>query len=1280
MKKSIFTKIGERLRNKPDKKTRSSAEVRRKQTLNPKDEGKTKVAKLDRDLEPAIAEEKGLSESDAKDTEQDLAQSAPLTEVTAEPASDQLSEKSFEQETPLESDADNEEEGLRELDAEDETEKESDHFEAPADAASPIEEAALPEVIHDESDDTENYDYDFAPNLDDDMEMKEASAMSGTRDSGKAKDVSEDLPDSEKEEAEEDRASSDKSQEDDDGKTDDKAEKTEVTPEIESDGTQDDRAIEDENKETEEVDGPAEASKDHDDSSVFGKDDDEHENIDAAVTEPENVSDEAAQDEDIAGKTQNDDAGADDVKDDGSSKTDEAGETDDVNAEEDIKSEDTEKSIDETEEAEASSDEAEDEIDVEADESVETDDVNPEETESEAAETPAEEIEKAEASSDEAEDEIDVEADESAETDDVNPEETESEAAETPSDETEEAEANSDETENDVDIESEESITDDDGGLGEDIKSEDAEKPEAVSIIAEAADDVKDHDADQSESADDLSEDVKADDDQCESDVTSDHGEESPDDTEAESAEASDESEPAGAPEDTQFSESNEDIKAEDDNQSPSDEITEAPDDFDRPEDEIEKESDLTQASPDGKDPEAQDAAEEAAEDESQSPSDETTDAQAGEPEEDILSEVAASREAEDVSHDEHSEDGISEPTEELPIISGAMLGAAAAVSGLENDETEHSVALSDEELAALAEAESEPKSETETGETEAAQDQDALSESSQHEPVHEADVADFFAVPEVPEKDAISPQTEKAEDQTEVLPVSGAEDQTDQPDDAARAGRVIDLSEPDEESEAKSTSDDKKDQPAEKPQKKKTGKVVFGILAAIVGVLAICYAGGCFFYQNHFFFGTKISGVDASNKTAQAVENSIEKDAKDYKLTLKERENQSETIAAKDIGLRYSDDNPVQKALDKQNPFKWPLAVLGINDDELPTVYEYDEAKLNKKIQSLNAVSSMVNAENAHPAYSDGQIIIKGMIQGNEVDPKALTDAVKKAIAKGDETLDLEANKIYKNPTYGEDAQEVEAAKKVMEGYLKSEITYTIGETKEVLGKDQFGPWLKTDEGMNVYIDQVQAADWIHQNLGAKYDTAWGEHDFKNSAGQQMKVEGGNYGWEIDEAAELDQLMALIPSGQKNTHEPAWAQTALAGKGTHADIGNTYIEISLGSQHMWCYKDGKLVIDTDVVTGDVNLGRGTPAGVFYIYSMQENATLVGEDYRTPVAYWMPFNGGVGIHDSTWRGASEYGGTTYMGNGSHGCVNTPLDVVAVIFQNADVGEPVVVYY
>ena len=83
------------------------------------------------------------------------------------------------------------------------------------------------------------------------------------------------------------------------------------------------------------------------------------------------------------------------------------------------------------------------------------------------------------------------------------------------------------------------------------------------------------------------------------------------------------------------------------------------------------------------------------------------------------------------------------------------------------------------------------------------------------------------------------------------------------------------------------------------KPEKQNKGKIALGILAAIVGVLAVCYVGGFIFYQNHFFFGTKISGVNASNKTVEEVEKSIEKDAKDYSLTLKEREGQSETIKA---------------------------------------------------------------------------------------------------------------------------------------------------------------------------------------------------------------------------------------------------------------------------------------------------------------------------------------------------------------------------------------------
>lgn len=62
----------------------------------------------------------------------------------------------------------------------------------------------------------------------------------------------------------------------------------------------------------------------------------------------------------------------------------------------------------------------------------------------------------------------------------------------------------------------------------------------------------------------------------------------------------------------------------------------------------------------------------------------------------------------------------------------------------------------------------------------------------------------------------------------------------------------------------------------------------------------------------------------------------------------------------------------------------------------------------------------------------------------------------------------------------------------------------------------------------------------------------------------------------------------------------------------------------------MWLIKNGKVVLESDVVTelpSDPN--KKTPAGTYYIYFMQRNRVLRGEiqangkpEYETPVAYW----------------------------------------------------------
>lgn len=68
-----------------------------------------------------------------------------------------------------------------------------------------------------------------------------------------------------------------------------------------------------------------------------------------------------------------------------------------------------------------------------------------------------------------------------------------------------------------------------------------------------------------------------------------------------------------------------------------------------------------------------------------------------------------------------------------------------------------------------------------------------------------------------------------------------------------------------------------------------------------------------------------------------------------------------------------------------------------------------------------------------------------------------------------------------------------------------------------------------------------------------------------------------------VDETTALlkDQIAKVV----KATIKPVYNEKAMAnGKN---DIGSTYIELDLSRQNMWYYKDGELVVETPVVTGD---------------------------------------------------------------------------------------------
>ena len=66
-----------------------------------------------------------------------------------------------------------------------------------------------------------------------------------------------------------------------------------------------------------------------------------------------------------------------------------------------------------------------------------------------------------------------------------------------------------------------------------------------------------------------------------------------------------------------------------------------------------------------------------------------------------------------------------------------------------------------------------------------------------------------------------------------------------------------------------------------------------------------------------------------------------------------------------------------------------------------------------------------------------------------------------------------------------------------------------------------------------------------------------------------------------------------------------------------------------------------------------------------------------GSRYASYVEYWMPFNGGIGFHDASWR--SIFGGNIYLTNGSHGCVNMPRNSAEILYDYIDSSMPIFVY-
>ena len=465
------------------------------------------------------------------------------------------------------------------------------------------------------------------------------------------------------------------------------------------------------------------------------------------------------------------------------------------------------------------------------------------------------------------------------------------------------------------------------------------------------------------------------------------------------------------------------------------------------------------------------------------------------------------------------------------------------------------------------------------------------------------------------------------------------------------------------------------------KAEHRKNGKKAAWIAACTAGILLVA-AGGVYVgmsqkYKTRFFPNTQINGVDASGKTAAEVQELIAGGVNGYTLTIDERNNQTETIAGTDIKLHAEFDGSLEKMVAAQNPFAW-LWHMKQEEYTIGTMVAYDDAALESQIRNLSCLDpekavEPVNAKISE--YVSGQgYSIEPEQEGTAVEAEKLTQAVTGAIENLQDHLSLEEADVYKKPTVLKDDASLAEQLDKMNKYAKMSVTYQFGDSTETLNGDQIHAWLIANADGSVSVDSSKVSEYVSE-MAKAHNTSNKAKTLKTSYGSTIQVSGGTYGWKINQAAETEALAAIIASGESTTREPEYSQKA-ASHGAN-DYGDTYVEINLTGQHLFFYKEGKLVVESDFVSGNLAKGWGTPAGSYPLAYKQKNAVLKGENYRTPVNYWMPFNNGIGMHDAKWR--SSFGGTIYKTGGSHGCINLPPSVAKTIFDNISAGTPVICY-
>lgn len=460
----------------------------------------------------------------------------------------------------------------------------------------------------------------------------------------------------------------------------------------------------------------------------------------------------------------------------------------------------------------------------------------------------------------------------------------------------------------------------------------------------------------------------------------------------------------------------------------------------------------------------------------------------------------------------------------------------------------------------------------------------------------------------------------------------------------------------------------------------KKITKMFFLILVLCIALPGLIYLGLAIYYQDSFLYGTWINGVYCTGKTVEQVNKELTEKYQYEGLNILAAEGEY-FLPAEAVDYQFDFIPALEEFQKEQNPYRWLKRML-YHPRELfiAPIGSYNQEKLEAWLEEAPFYKK-------RKEQTDFKVEIVHTEQGYELqDGKkhillldAMDSVLGGALLENLPSVDLEGYGCYGNL---KDTKAEAALRKLYEqvsAFQNRSLTYVIKDKTKTLTPYELSLFIATDGEGKILTDKegnfqadTKAIEAFVRKLAKEYNT-WNHYEFTTHDGREKLFTNGNLGIKINEKAEQKYLLSWINNPVENTRTPVYLKDVCFGES--GGIGDTYIEVDMGAQRMFYFKEGEQLLETDVVTGK---HKATPEKVCYVYSKQTNRTLRGPGYAAFVNFWVPVYGNIGIHDAPWR--SRFGGDIYIKSGSHGCINTPYDAMKELFEQMELKTPVVLYY